>query len=56
MRSSIEHSKLRKIGNGQGILLSRSVCNLMGVKVGCSFKVDIEGDRLVLVPEMGGYD
>ncbi|MBN1389174.1 MAG: hypothetical protein JXA22_00875 [Candidatus Thermoplasmatota archaeon] len=51
MRSSMEHSKLRRIGNGQGILLSRSICNLMGVCIGASFRIDIENDRLVLVPE-----
>jgi antitoxin component of MazEF toxin-antitoxin module len=51
MRRSLENTKLRKIGNGQGILLTRSICNLMGIEVGQSFSLDIEGDRLVLIPQ-----
>jgi hypothetical protein len=53
MRESKEDAKLIKIGNGQGILLKRSICNLMGVSVGERFMVDIEGDNLVLKP-IGG--
>ena len=55
MRESRENVKLRKIGNGQGILLTRSICNLMGVGIGESFSLDIEGDKLVLRP-VGGNE
>lgn len=51
MRISNERTKLRRIGNGQGILLSGSICRLMGIDVGSFFRVDIEDDRLVLTPQ-----
>ncbi|MGA1819534.1 MAG: hypothetical protein ACMUHU_00845 [Thermoplasmatota archaeon] len=53
MRSSLERTRLRKIGNGQGVLLSSSVCRLMGMSVGSYFRIDIEGDKLVLIPAEG---
>lgn len=54
MRTSKECAKIRRIGNGRGILLSRSVCNLMGVDINDHFIIDIDEDRLVLVPERFG--
>lgn len=53
MRESRENVKLRRIGNGQGILINRSICNLMGIGIGESFTLDIEGDRLILKPKGG---
>ncbi|MDG6224404.1 MAG: hypothetical protein QCI82_02705 [Candidatus Thermoplasmatota archaeon] len=50
MRASKESTKIRKIGNGRGILLSRSICNLMGVDIDDHFIIDIEEDRLILLP------
>jgi hypothetical protein len=53
MRESKENVKLIKIGNGQGILLKRPICNLMGISIGESMLLDIEGDKLILKP-IGG--
>jgi antitoxin component of MazEF toxin-antitoxin module len=50
MRKSNESTKIRRIGNGRGILLSKSVCKLMGVEVDDHFTIDIDGDSLVLRP------
>ncbi len=50
MGYSIEKTKIRKIGNGRGILLSKSLCNLLGMSVEDSFRIELEDERLVLVP------
>jgi len=55
MRESKVNVKLRRIGNGQGILLGRTICDLMGVGPGSFFNIDIEGDRLVLTPLKEGH-
>ncbi len=50
MGYSIEKTKIRKIGNGRGILLSKSLCNIMGMGIEDSFRIELEDERLVLVP------
>ncbi len=51
MRRSTERTKLRKIGNGRGILLSRSICNLIGMDIEDDFRIELEDGKLVLIPE-----
>jgi antitoxin component of MazEF toxin-antitoxin module len=46
----MENTKIRRIGNGRGILLSKSLCNLIGMGIEDRFKVEIEDGRLVLIP------
>ena len=50
MRKSNERTRIRRIGNGRGILLSRSVCRLMGVDIDDDLIIDIDEDRLILIP------
>jgi antitoxin component of MazEF toxin-antitoxin module len=50
MRNSTESAKVRRIGNSRGILLSRSLCKLMGVDIDDHFRIDIDDDSLVLKP------
>jgi len=51
MRRSTERTKLRRIGNGRGILLSRSICNLIGMDIEDDFRIELEDGKLVLIPE-----
>lgn len=50
MRNSTESAKVRRIGNSKGILLSRSLCKLMGVDIDDHFLIDIDEDSLILRP------
>ena len=50
MVRSREIITLRRIGNGQGFLISKSICNLLGMGVDDPMRVEIEGDRLILTP------
>ena len=51
MGYSVEFTKIRKIGNGRGVLLSKSLCNLMGMGIEDSFKIEIEDGKLILIPD-----
>jgi antitoxin component of MazEF toxin-antitoxin module len=46
----MEHTKIRRIGNGRGILLSKPLCNMMGMDYEDSFRVEMESGKLILVP------
>ena len=54
MTHSLEKTKIRRIGNGRGVLLSKSLCNMMGMDIEDSFRVDLENGKLVLVQIRGG--
>ncbi len=54
MTHSLERTMIRKIGNGRGVLLSKSLCNIMGMDIEDCFRVDLENGKLVLVPIRGG--
>ncbi|MCU0799452.1 MAG: hypothetical protein MUC62_07250 [Candidatus Thermoplasmatota archaeon] len=45
--------KLRRIGTGQGILISSAICQLMGVKVGDDLLMELD-DRGVLLKAIEG--
>lgn len=40
--------KLRRIGTGQGILISSSICKLMGINVGDDLLIEFDGKDLLL--------
>lgn len=56
MSRSNYNTKLRKIGNGRGVLLSKTICQLAGMKLGGEFQVILDDDRITLIPskEEGG--
>jgi len=56
MRRSKLTVVLRKIGNGRGILLSKSICDVMGVDIDDRFTLDIVDDRIILIPVMRDGD
>lgn len=49
-------TRLRRIGNGRGVLLSKTICQLAGMDLGGEFQVMLDDDRIMLVPfkEKGG--
>jgi hypothetical protein len=54
MSESIEEVRLRRIGNGRGILISKSICNLVGLRFDDRMRVDIERGCIILTPIKGG--
>jgi len=50
MSTSREQAKLRRIGNGRGLLLSKSICNLVGVQLDDLLRVDLENGSIILTP------
>lgn len=50
MKESLERTKIRRIGNGRGILLSKPLCNMMGMDYEDSFRVEMANGRLILTP------
>ncbi len=48
--------KLRRIGTGQGILISSSICKLMGVNVGDDLLIEFDGKDLLLRTMEGDND
>lgn len=50
MTLSKHYARLRKIGNGRGILLSKSICNLIGMDIDDNFILDIVDEKIVLIP------
>jgi len=56
MSRSRLYSPLRRIGNGRGILLSKSICSLVGIEIGDEVLVDIEGEKIILIPKRRGED
>ncbi len=40
--------KLRRIGTGQGFLISSAVCRLMGIKVGDELIMEFDGFKIIL--------
>jgi hypothetical protein len=54
MSRSIEEVRLRRIGNGRGFLISKSICNLVGLHFNDRMRVEIEGGRIILTPIEGG--
>ena len=54
MNESREFAKIRKIGNGRGILLSKTICNLLGMDIEDIFRVELDKDKLVLIPKKEG--
>jgi antitoxin component of MazEF toxin-antitoxin module len=50
MNYSLEKTKIRRIGNGRGILLSKSLCNLIGVEIDDRFRIELDQHKIVLVP------
>jgi len=54
MAGSRESAKIRKIGNGRGVLLSKPLCNLLGMEVEDTFRVEIDNGKLILVPVQEG--
>lgn len=53
MDRSLEKTKIRQIGNGRGVLLSKSVCNLVGMDINDLFRVELVEGSLMLVPLRG---
>ncbi len=53
MSYSIEKTKIRRIGNGRGVLLSKPICNMMGMDLDDQFRVEMIDGRLILVPIRG---
>ena len=47
-------TKLRKIGTGQGVLLSKALVDLMGMDLGDEFTIQIRSGEIILMPETGG--
>ena len=56
MEKSRYLTRLRRIGNGRGVLLSKTICQLAGMELGGEFKVILDDDRITLIPlrEQGG--
>ena len=50
MPTSNYNTKLRKIGNGRGVLLSKTICQLAGMELGGEFQVILDDDRITLIP------
>lgn len=50
MIASLLTTKLRRIGSGQGVLISKSICKLVGANVGDEFVLDIKEGSIVLLP------
>jgi len=50
MGYSLEKTRIRKIGNGRGVLLSKSLCNLMGMGIDDSFRIELDNGKLILIP------
>ncbi len=50
MGYSLEKTKIRRIGNGRGVLLSKSLCNLMGMGIDDSFRIELDNGKLILIP------
>ena len=46
----MEKTKIRRIGNGRGVLLSKSLCNLMGMGIDDSFRIELDNGKLILIP------
>ncbi len=41
-------TRLRKIGTGQGFLISKAICGLLAIEIGDELLLEIEGEDLVL--------
>lgn len=53
---SMEFAKIRKIGNGRGILLPKSLCNILEVDIEDRFRVETNGKFIKLIPVREGGD
>ena len=40
--------KLRRIGTGQGVLISRSVCQIMGLNIGDEMILEMDDNGIIL--------
>lgn len=50
MNKSKLQTKVRRIGNGRGVLLSKSICDLIGMDIDDPFMVEVKEGRIILVP------
>jgi hypothetical protein len=53
---SKEFAKIRKIGNGRGILLPKSLCNILEVDIEDILRVETNGKYIKLIPVNKGED
>lgn len=45
---------LRKMGNSTGIILPRAILGQIGLEIGASMELQVEGGRIIATPVKGG--